>query len=212
VKRFSCLISCCALYGVLTAPAMALPCAADSLSDYVVLGAGGCTVGTLTFSDFSIEAFPGGATDLDPLSIVLTPVANGLAVSTATPVAAGPGDFFGLRFLFLVSDPDGLTGGTIALGESSVEEDGVNTALLDAGLMGNAIAFDIGLLADPVESFSGGPSSFFDVFVELAIDGGLNGSASLGPTLGTITFQVPEPPTALLLALALFGITRRTRS
>jgi hypothetical protein len=204
-----------ALSGAWIAPAAALPCLPGTLSDYVALGAGGCAVGSSTFSGFTVEPFPGDAVNLDPGTILLTPIAGGFALSTGDVVVAGPGDFFGLRFLFHVEDPGGLEGGTVRLGESSVTPDGVNTALLDAGAFGNAIAFDIGDGSpQPVASF-GTFSSFFDVFYELGIDGGIEGSASLGPGLGSVSFgrvAVPEPPALLLWVLGLIALQRRIRS
>ena len=84
------------------------------------------------------------------------------------------------------------------------------TSILDAGSAGNAIAFDIGLDAEPVASFSAAPSSFFDVFVELGIDGGTFGSATMGPNLGSISFAtqatVPEPGVIWLTLMSLLSL------
>lgn len=215
MMRFPRILVLGALSGAWMAPANALPCLPGTLSDYVALGASGCTIGSTAFADFTVEPFPGPATDLDPGTILLTPIAGGFALSADEAVAAGPGDLFGLRFLFHVEDPGGLDGGTIRLGTSSVTPDGVNTALLDAGAFGNAIAFDIGDGSpEPVATF-GTFSSFFDIFVELGIDGGTAGSATLGPNLGSVTFgrvAVPEPPALLLWVLGLIALKRRIRS
>jgi hypothetical protein len=216
VKRFLRLLVFSALSGAWITPASALPCLPGTLSDYVALGAGGCSIGSTAFADFAVEPFPGFAVDLDPGTILLTPITGGFALSADEAVVAGPGDFFGLRFLFHVEDPDGLDGGTIRLGESRVEPDGVNTAVLDAGAFGTAIAFDVGDgLPELVASFDGF-STFFDVFVEFGIDAGIGGTASLGPDLGSVTFDVPvgvpEPPALLLWVLGLIALKRRIRS
>jgi hypothetical protein len=216
VKRVLGILVLGALAGAWITPASALPCLPGTLSDYVALGAGGCSIGGTAFADFAVEPFPGGAIDLDPGTILLTPIAGGFALGTDEAVVAGAGDFFGLRFLFHVEDAGGLDGGTIRLGESRVEPDGVNTALLDAGAFGNAIAFDIGDgLPELVASFDAF-SSFFDVFVEIGIDAGITGSAALGPDLGSVTFGVPigvpEPPALLLWVLGLIALQRRIRS
>lgn len=212
MKRFLCLLVFSAASGLVTSAADALPCVPGTLSEYLALDVAGCTIGQTSFAGFAVEPFPGGATDLAPESITLAPDGIGFIVSVPEPVEAGAGQFFGLRLLFGVENPRGLFGGTIALGESAVAPDGVNTALLDADAFGNAIAFDIGDgITDRVASFGGGPSSFFDIFVEIAIDGGIGGSATLGPTLADFSFAVPEPPALLLWALALFLMQRRTR-
>ena len=96
------------------------------------------------------------------------------------------------------------------------------TSILSAGAAGDAIAFDIGVDAEPVASFNTAPASFFDVFVELGIDGGPFGAAVAGPNLGSVTFAtqsatVPEPSTLSLLfgtlgftlLVALFQARRR---
>ena len=213
MKRFLWLIVYGAASGLITSPAYALPCVPGTLSEYLALDAAGCTIGQASFAGFAVEPFPGDAVDLAPELITLTPDGIGFILNAPEPVVAGPGQLFGLRLLFGVENPRGMLGGTIALGESVVAPDGVNTALLDADVFGNAIAFDIGDgISDRMASFGGGPSGFFDIFVEIAIDGGIAGRAMLGPTLGRFSFAVPEPPALLLWALALFLMQRRTRS
>jgi hypothetical protein len=195
----------------------AIPCAPGSVADFV--GSAGCSVGGLDFSNFTVEPFPGpGAIQIAPSGVQLTPVSGGFSLAIGTPLSAGAGDLLGLRFGFNVAAPGGLTGGTIALGDTLVTPDGVITSLLDAGADGTAIAFDIGDIIEPVASFSTAPTSFFDVFVELGIDGGLSGSAMAGPNLGSITFApaspgtAPEPGTVpLLLASALAVVLLRHR-
>ena len=196
--------------------ALAVPCANASLSDYVSIGATGCSTGGLTLSSFSVEAFPGpAATQIDPASVTLAPFANGFSLLSGTALSASAGDLLGLRVLFHVTATN-LFGGTISLADRSVTPDAAITAILDAGTLGNAIAFDIGVDAAQSAAFSTPPSGFFDVFVELGIDGGLSGSASAGSHLASVSFAtqpIPEPDTALLLGIGLLGIVllRRLR-
>ena len=190
--------------------AFALPCATTSLADYVSLGSTGCTAGNLSLSGFAVEPFPGPtATQIDPNSVTLSPVSDGFSMTSGTPLSADAGELLGLRFIFHVSVA-GLSGGTVALGDRTVTEDGAITSILDAGLAGNAIAFDIGVDAEPAASFSSPPSSFFDVFVELGIDGGTGGLAMMGPDLGSVRFAseavVPEPGLISLLLMSLLSV------
>jgi hypothetical protein len=193
--------------------AFAAPCVNGSVSDYVSLGSTGCSVGGLDFSSFTVGLFPGpDAIQIDPGSVQLAPDSGGFALTIGTPLSAGAGDLLGLHFGFNVAAAGGLTGGTVALGETDVTFNGVITSLLDAGADGTAIAFDIGDIIDPVASFSTAPTSFFDVFVELGIDGGESGLAMAGPNLGSITFApatpgtAPEPGTVSLLLLSLLAV------
>lgn len=199
------------------APAAAAPCKPGLLSDYT--GLANCTIGGLTFSGFSVELFPGATLQIDPTMVMLSPVDGGFGIGS-TPLSALAGDLLGLRFLFQVSSGQPLTGGTIALGDDrSVIPDGVITGLLSAGAAGDAIAFDIGIDAQPSASFVAAPASFFDVFVELGIDGGTGGQAAIGPTLATVRFapavqQVPEPASLSVAALGLLALVagRRRRA
>ena len=62
--------------------------------------------------------------------------------------------------------------------------DGVLTALFDAGASGNAIAIAIAIVidgfADTPESFASSAVGSYAAFLELGIDAGTFGSASLG--------------------------------
>jgi hypothetical protein len=193
----------------------AAACVNGSVSDYVSLGSTGCSIGGLGFSSFTVESFPGPATQIDPSSVALTPASDGFMLTvlpSGTDLSAVAGDLLGLRFGFNVAAAGGLTGGTVALGETDVTFDGVITSILDAGADGIAIAIDTGGIIDPVASFSTAPTSFFDVFVELGIDGGESGLAMAGPNLGSITFApatpgtAPEPGTVSLLLLSLLAV------
>ena len=191
-----------------SATANAAPCSSASLSAYQAIGAGGCTVGSLTFSNFFIDGFPGGASmQIAPSSVFVTPFANGFQLSSNTALSAAANELLGLRFTFDASAMS-LTGGTVALGEqNSVTGDGVITAILDAGPAGSAIALIAQTINDSSASFVSPPLSFYNASFELGIDGGTAGSATLGPVLATISFvtgqAVPEPGTA---ALALVGL------
>lgn len=193
--------------------AQAAPCAADLLSNY--LGAAACEAGAVTLSGFTIEPFPGATSDIDPTAVTLVPVSGGFDLVAATGLAAATGELLGLRLLLQVSAA-ALSGGSIALGSgAAATADGVVTGLLDAGAAGNAIAIVTEGLSFPMESFSA-TASFFDIFVELAIDGGTAGSASLGPALASLRFAtaavaVPAPAPWALLALGLLGLAASRR-
>jgi hypothetical protein len=190
-------------------------CVPGTVTDYVSLGSGGCTIGSLSFSNFSVEAFPSATAQIDPSGVVLIPSSDGFVLSS-DELSAQAGELLGLRFLFLLNAPQ-LIGGTVALGERTVTENGAITSILSADSAGVAIAFDIGLDAEPVASFTSAPSSFFDVFVELGIDGGTFGAATMGPNLGSVSFAsqatvpVPEPGVLWLMlssALSLLLLRR----
>jgi len=192
----------------------AAPCSTASLSAYQSIGAVGCSVGSLTFSDFLVDAFPGPtATQIAPESILVTPLADGFSLSSAATLSALSGDLLGLRFLFEVSAPS-LTGATVALGgENGVSGDGVITALLDAGSAGSTIAIIIDGLSDTPTSFASPSRASYDAFFELGIDGGTLGSASLSSTLASVTFNsvavIPEPSTVALSLLGLMALMAR---
>ena len=213
-RKFFCTVAVC----MASLPAQAAVCVGGSLGSYVALGSAGCTVGALTFSDFVVDAFPGPtAKQIAPDTLSIDPIASGFAVSSNTGVATDAGNLTGLRLLFDVHAP-ALLGGTVGFGPNrSASGDGALTALLDAGASGNAIALVIDGFADTPQSFASGAVGAYVAFLELGIDGGTSGSASLGPQLASLTFAVgniapvPEPEIAMLTLAGLVVVFARRR-
>jgi len=213
---------------LITRAAFAGPCLPGTLSDYISLGSTGCTLNQVQFFDFFTVPGQPSATIIDPAAIQISP--GGLAYAPTLLLtlntSANAGFLFETFFHFsAMGDP--LLGASIALGSPVVTGDGAITGILDVcaggtffpdqpsgctGLPGAAIAFAIGVDSLLSSRLDFPPTSFFDVFVDISIDGGLNGSASLDSA--SVSATTPEPATLLLTALALvcFGtLTRRQR-
>ena len=218
------LLSFCAVTG------FGAPCLPGSLQDYYNLG-GGCDLGPVLVSGFTAQPGQAIATQLDPTLIQVTPGGTpsdpNLLFSLNTFAASG--EVFESFFSFMVLGP--LLGATIDLTAASAAADGAVTGVLDicpdaafippltcSTTPATVIVFAIEgdqLLSD---SAAFPLSSFFDVFVDLTIDGGLDGSASLeSATVGfassPTTDPIPEPATAYLMlaglgALAVWRLRR----
>jgi hypothetical protein len=147
---------------------------------------------------------PGGSQDTPTLLLTLNS-------------SAAAGELFELFFRFNAA-ASVLTASSISLGSPQVTGDGAVTGVLDvcaggqflgvtplgcSGVAGSAIAFATGLPDAQLAASVGFPvSSFFDVFVDLTVDGGLNGTAVLDSAAVSVT--TPEPSTLILMAAA-FG-------
>lgn len=217
---------------LLIAPAAAAPCAAGTLASYLGLGATGCTVSGVTFSDFTVVTpVSPGATAIADGDVTLTPSGGpggvGFVFGTASglEISAGAGDLFELWFGFKVSGGSGFVSNTIMLGTPTVATDGVitiveqkclegtyntGTGLCDSGTPITQILFADDFDSNLQETANFALASFFDAFIDLVIDGGTSGSAALGPqlgefrvTAGTAPTPAPEPATIALLALML---------
>lgn len=200
------------------APVTAASCVAGSVSSYVALAGTGCTVNGLSFSDFAVGIFPGQTSQqIAPATLSIAPLVNGFSLTSASAISAVADQLFGFRLTFDVHGTS-LTGGTVAFGPSrSATGDGVLTAFLDAGPSGNAVALVIDGFADTPQSFASSAVAGYVAFLELGIDGGTGGSASLGPELAALTFAngtitpVPEPESALLIVTGLIAVYVRRR-
>ncbi|HYZ84037.1 MAG TPA: PEP-CTERM sorting domain-containing protein [Bryobacteraceae bacterium] len=210
--------------------ALAAPCLSGSLQSYVNLGATGCEVGAVNFSNFMTSSGITGATPLDPGVVQVTPGGSFLTptLTLVTNTSAATGDLFDLLLEFRAGGAL-LSYGFITLNSPTATGDAAVSGFLDICRGGNfagpgpvgcsgsavsALTVEIADFAQLSDFTPTGPvSSFFDVFVELSVDGASNGSASL-PS-GTVGIAaVPEPSTTLLVCAVLAGTVaiRRRRN
>ncbi len=201
------------------------PCVPGSLADYYALGGSGCMTNDFLFQSFAAVPGQSFATIIDPTTIQVQPLmgTNGGFFLFTLNTMAGPGELFESIFRFQVSGS--TTTASIALGGTSATGDGVVLGVLDvcaggmfagdqpsgcSGTPDSAIVF--ATESDGMTSSSltfSAPSNFFDVFVDLTVDGGATGTAALGSAqVGVVT---PEPSSMALLAsgMAVFGLLRK---
>ena len=206
--------------------AWGVACSPGTLTDYISLGGAGCTIGSTTFSDFTL---------LGPLSPGDTPISPSLV--QVTPFS-GPSD---ADFLFSVSDSalagevlrllfgfnastapgDGFIHAESELGGSAVTPDGSVTlvddlclgGLLDPGTFScggtpaTMIPFDIGSDSELLTMTDFAAVDFISRAVDIALDGGFNGAAALQNARISFTTQTPIPvPEPAPLALAAIGL------
>lgn len=187
---------------------IAAPCVPGSLAGYIALGAGGCTIGDATFASFTSGAAP-LAIEIDPQFIFVDPLdgAGSVGVTFQLIGAAAAGEVKGNGIGYSVSGPT-LVGRELALGGTMVVPDGVVTAVQFAP--DPLIVFDIGDDADLFESQALVPGTFFDIFTEITLDGGLAGFAGLDVEV-TENFRIPEPASLAVVGLGLAAVGWRRR-
>ena len=200
--------------------ASAALCGNGSLQNYLSLGSGGCQLGVVTFSNFQVVSGQNGATAIGATEVQVTPSGsplNPLFMISFTNPTATSGQLLESIFRFSVSGAP-LTGASLALAGSATG-DGVVTNVLNVCPGGNfnsnaidgcpnsrtAITFISAI--DQQFNDSTGPvaASFFDVFFDLTLDGGPNGSATLSSATVGVT-ATPEPAAGLLFAAGLAAI------
>jgi len=206
---------------LMTQPAFAGACLPGTLSDYVLLGPTGCTLNQVQFTDFFLGEIIAGATEIDPGLAQITPGGPAYAPTLLLTLntTANAGEVLQSSFHFTAFS-NSLLGAFINLGSPLVTGDGAVTGILDVcagghflgvepigcdGLPGTAIAFAIDGDSQLSSRLDFPPfSSFFDIFVDITIDGGTAGFASLDSAgVGVVT---PEPSTLLLLTLPFAGL------
>ena len=212
-------LSCTAMFGA--------PCLPGDLQTFSNLGATGCQVETVQFTNFTVLPGQTIATPIDPAQVQVTPASTALNPMLLFTLnrSANAGDAFESFFRFSASGL--LNGGSIGLTSPRAAGDGAVTALLDVCPNGSfsgttplgcptspaslvVFAIDQSSLLSDSAGFAGSRS--VDVFVDLTADGGRSGSATLNSaTVGFST--VPEPSAGLLLGLGLsaFGALQARR-
>lgn len=199
-------------------------CTNGTLADYIALGSGGCTIGVDTISNFQVASGIAGATPISPFDISISASGSGLNLSLTVSVDQTAAANSELEALFSYQ----LSGGSF-VGESST--------LSGASETGDGAVTDIenvcagGMFAPGMPTGCTGMSAtlttldgvqnqnstnfpartFFDVFTDLTLDGGLSGSAS-GATVTNTYSGVPEPFTSSLTILGLaLGLAAKLR-
>ena len=205
-------------------------CLPGTLLDYVNLGADGCRAGAVQFNNFELAMVQSGAMEIAPGSVQITPVGDLYHPTFRVTLnqMANAGQL--LESMFRFNSTGLLSGASVSLIGAQATGDGAVTGSVEVCPGGNfmgvepigcntspqsAIAFVIEGDAEPNASTPPFQiSSFFDVFVDLTVDGGLTGSAMLSSAEVGVS-AVPEPHSAFLIAagVLVLGCQRlRTRS
>lgn len=204
----------------LTGAATAGPCLPGSLQDYINLGAAGCSLGAANVSDFVVVPGQTFASPIDPSTVQITPVGGSLSrLDLFFDESALAGDLLESFFRFHASG-QGLFLSGVRLSDAGATGDGVVTATSDtcaggsfagnepsgcAGMAGSAVTLKADGISIPYDRGIFPATSFFDVFVDITIDGGLSGSANLGRT-SVLVGVVPEPSQVLLMLTGLASL------
>jgi hypothetical protein len=209
----------------LSASSTAAPCAPDSLAGYIGLGAGGCSIGSATVAGFFLAPHDPLATEIAPADILVTPAAipGGVRLDFSVAIAAIAPDFFDTIVGYSVAAPI-IRGAQLSMSGATATSDGVTTGVEDLCLgaaspdpsfcPGTAvpamIVFTDGFGAGLLDARSFAATSFFSVFTDIAVDGGLSGASSLGTISNVFSSSpVPEPATLLLIGSGLAVAARR---
>ena len=199
----------------------AAPCVSGTLQSYINLGVTGCSVGGVDYSAFSLVPGQFGATQISPGSINVTPGGTQLQTMLLLSLNQTASAGMLLETIFRVRAAGLLSTASIALNSPTVTGDGAVTGILDVCAGGNFVgsapsgcpttarsALVFATAGGPnqlSDSVSFVPTSFFDIFFDVSIDGGSTGRATLTSTSLGVN-AVPEPSAIILVALGIGAI------
>ncbi len=220
---------------LLATEAMAAPCTASSLSSYIGLGSGGCTIGTFRFSDFKFLEQPTGSLPFSMISVNPFGSASSIGLDFGVDAAVGPGKLLENLISYRVTGVGGtLTGASLFFTGSGSSGDGVATVVENlcigglflgkdgvsacSGSAQNLIVVNVGGTPDPLVALAFAAVNALAVVTDIGVDGGSDGTARLASASNRFSVRavavVPEPgPVALLFAglLALITLSRARR-
>jgi hypothetical protein len=186
----------------------------------VNLGTSGCNVSNIQFSAFAVLPGLTAGTTVDPARVSVTPGGSAAnpALSFTLNRTATAGESFEFFIKFSVSNS--LSGISLGLTPPAVSGDAAVAAVLDVcpgGLPTGGGPFDCPASPSSLLLFAINGSSLLsnsasfpistpsDVLIDLTVDGGTSGSATLGSaTVGFVS--VPEPSAGLLMAMGLAAL------
>ena len=212
---------------LLGAQALAAPCTMSTLTAYVGLGSGGCTIGNFKFSDFGLLQQPTGSVRFSAVSV--TPVAVGttaVGLDFGVNASASAGMLFEDLISYRITGIGAsLNGASLFFTGSSTTGDGAVTVVENLCIGGlflgadgvsgcstprDLIVANSGGSADPPISLAFLPAALLAVVTDIAVDGGTGGFASLVSASNRFQIAainaVPEPAGFLLVIAGLFGL------
>lgn len=198
--------------------AIAVPLTPGTLADYLALGPGGGTIGSTTFSNFSLLPNQGGATAISPASISVTPlnIAGSPTLQFDFLQTALTGQLLEMRIAYAVS-AFSITGAGVGLLNAVTTGDAAVTAVLSVTgptlQPPDLIALETLGFSIPTDQTVFPSIASLTVESNVVLDGGLAGQSGLGRVTNQFTVA-GAPPTSVpdsgvtlaLLTMGLCGI------
>ncbi|MFL6447090.1 MAG: hypothetical protein ACJ746_05305 [Bryobacteraceae bacterium] len=194
------------------------PCVSGSLSSYIALAGGGCTIGTNSLFNFQVVSGTTGGTEIAAVNVLLSPLGGAVdpGLNTSVNGTATSGSVLETLFTYQISG-NAYTSAAITLSNSSESGNGSVTGLSDLCLGGtfgsNGVTGCTGIAralatvdgAQNQDSATFSPAFLLSVTNDLTIDSGITGTATGGTLTNRFTAMaaVPEPVTALLTVFGL---------